>query len=296
MASFRRTKSRSFMVFIVLSVILYYICVKGIFSTISSRRDDITSNPTKVIVAASLKDDDTSWIRKELSDWEAKIYVVDSPEAKYTVPLNKGRESMVYLTYIIDHYDSLPDVIVFIHSQRYQWHNDDPLYDNVPIIRSLRLPFVTKTGYAPLRCTWVPGCPSELHPLNPTDEGRETRKLTERAYAAAFSELLPDIPVPEAVGAPCSSQIAVSRETVWRRPKSSYERMQKWLIETELSDKISGRVMEYTWHIIMQMPTVYCPPAGQCYCMTFGLCDLKCTAARWVEENTDGRSQDGTSE
>ena len=30
--------------------------------------------------------------------------------------------------YIIDNYDTLPDVMVFIHSLRYQWHNDDPLY------------------------------------------------------------------------------------------------------------------------------------------------------------------------
>jgi hypothetical protein len=30
--------------------------------------------------------------------------------------------------YIIDHYDKLPDVVVFMHSERYQWHNDDPIY------------------------------------------------------------------------------------------------------------------------------------------------------------------------
>ena len=30
--------------------------------------------------------------------------------------------------YIIDHYNNLPDVMVFMHSERYQWHNDDPIY------------------------------------------------------------------------------------------------------------------------------------------------------------------------
>lgn len=34
------------------------------------------------------------------------------------------------LRYIIDNYDSLPDVVVFMHSGRYQWHNDDPIYGN----------------------------------------------------------------------------------------------------------------------------------------------------------------------
>lgn len=32
------------------------------------------------------------------------------------------------LSYIIDRYDTLPDVIVFMHGGRYQWHNDNPLY------------------------------------------------------------------------------------------------------------------------------------------------------------------------
>lgn len=29
---------------------------------------------------------------------------------------------------MIDSYDNLPDVMVFMHNGRYQWHNDDPLY------------------------------------------------------------------------------------------------------------------------------------------------------------------------
>jgi hypothetical protein len=33
---------------------------------------------------------------------------------------------------MIDAYEDLPDVMVFIHSDRYQWHNDDPLYGTIP--------------------------------------------------------------------------------------------------------------------------------------------------------------------
>jgi len=29
---------------------------------------------------------------------------------------------------MIDAYDNFPDLVVFMHSGRYQWHNDDPLY------------------------------------------------------------------------------------------------------------------------------------------------------------------------
>ena len=161
-------------------------------------------------------------------------------------------------------------------------------------------------GYAPLRCTWIPGCPSELNPLSPSDRGPEDRQSTEKAYASAFKELLPGTDVPETVGAPCSSQFAVTRNQVMKRSKSDYQRMRQWLMTTELPDGISGRVMEYTWHsmpsaflaqpvlskpitlkrvanctiVIMQMSPVHCPPAGECYCVMFGLCDLNCTVVR----------------
>lgn len=34
---------------------------------------------------------------------------------------------------MIDNYDHLPDLTVFIHAARYQWHNDDPLYGTTPL-------------------------------------------------------------------------------------------------------------------------------------------------------------------
>lgn len=52
----------------------------------------------KELVVASLRDDDTSWLQKNLPDWKANIYVVNNKAAPLTVPVNKGREAMVYLT------------------------------------------------------------------------------------------------------------------------------------------------------------------------------------------------------
>lgn len=55
----------------------------------------------KELVVASLKGDDVSWLYDNITEWTKNIYVVDDPSAKLTVPINKGRESMVYLTYDI---------------------------------------------------------------------------------------------------------------------------------------------------------------------------------------------------
>ncbi|KAH0556769.1 hypothetical protein GP486_005441 [Trichoglossum hirsutum] len=204
-------------------------------------------SPEKELVVASLKDEDTLWLSEFFPDWRTNIYVVNDPSAPLTVPKNKGREAIAYLTYIISRYDTLPDVAVFIHSLRYQWHNEDPMYDGVSVLRSLQLNHVKKRGYVSLRCTWALGCPAELHPLKPTTN-TDDRSQSEAVYASVFHVLFPNTPVPEVVGAHCSSQFAVSRERVRERPKSEYKRIRDWLLATELDDQISGRVLEYSWH------------------------------------------------
>lgn len=51
------------------------------------------------LVVASINQENTSWYGEYVSDWRKSIYVVDDPTAPLTVPRNKGREAMVYLTY-----------------------------------------------------------------------------------------------------------------------------------------------------------------------------------------------------
>ena len=72
--------------------------------------------------------------------------------------MNKGRESMVYLTYIIDYYDSLPLITTFLHAHRYAHHNEGPRHDNVWVMQHLQLSHVKEMGYVNLRCDWEPGC------------------------------------------------------------------------------------------------------------------------------------------
>lgn len=75
-------------------------------------------------------------------------YTVDDPQTEFAVPVNKGHESMVYLTYIIDHYDTLNDVTMFMHSHQFAWHNNDLLNsDAANIIWRLNLEKVIREGY-----------------------------------------------------------------------------------------------------------------------------------------------------
>ena len=65
------------------------------------------------LVVASLEREDTSWIPQYLPDWKTYIYVADDPRAPFTVPKNKGREAMVYLTHIINFYSHLPQKVSY---------------------------------------------------------------------------------------------------------------------------------------------------------------------------------------
>jgi hypothetical protein len=207
------------------------------------------------------------------NSWQRAIYIVNPSKAtradpsKLITPLNKGHESMAYLTYLIDHYDALPSTMVFLHSHRdgftSAWHVDAPLHDNVAAMRALQLDFVQHNGYANLRCNWNPGCMAN-HRLN--------RYVTEQVWAEIFdgtstpplnaTDFLASVTgmdtahkqkymvKPKEVGAACCAQFAVSRKQVLQRPREDYIRFRRWVIDTDKDDATSGRVMEFLWHLI----------------------------------------------
>ena len=120
---------------------------------------------SKALIVASIKSENTSWIHEHFPNWDRKIYINNDPKANLTIPGQKGRESTTYLTYLIDHWNKLPEYMVFIHGERYQWHNEDPMYDGIPMLQNLRLEHVRDEGFVNLRCTTASlGCPDEIIP------------------------------------------------------------------------------------------------------------------------------------
>ncbi|OJI86047.1 hypothetical protein ASPTUDRAFT_165090 [Aspergillus tubingensis CBS 134.48] len=239
----------------------------------------------KVIVAAKLQDEQTEWIEQELPDWQRAIYIVNpSPEVaadsrQLTTPLNKGHESMAYLTYLIDNYERLPSTIAFIHSHRsgflQAWHVDAPLHDNAWSMRALQLDFVQQNGYVNLRCNLNPGCGAIYHHVTrdiftEIFEGTSTPPLNGTDLALGSDKRA--MQIPDTVAAACCAQFAVSREQVLQRPREDYVKIRQWIIDTPLDDAHSGRVMEYLWHIIFGKESVYCPDEEVCYCQVYGLC------------------------
>src|SRR5436190_1299739 len=92
-------------VLVLLVIIIYrhFLASTGSVATFNIVADPASGSdggigPSKELVVSCLPHDDTSWIGEHLPGWNTSIYVVGDPHAKLTVLVNKGRESMVYLT------------------------------------------------------------------------------------------------------------------------------------------------------------------------------------------------------
>lgn len=174
------------------------------------------------------------------------IYSVDNPRATLQTPANKGNEAMAYLTYIIDYYDRLPPISIFLHAHRdgypRAWHTDAESYSNVVSVSRLRLESVQARGFVNLRCSVVPGCPAEIQLSEATGK--------HQAFATAWTELFGDAKIPSKIGSPCCAQFAVSDIAILRNSKEDYVKYRKWLLDTHLDSNTSGWVFEYLWHII----------------------------------------------
>lgn len=137
-------------------------------------------------------------------------------------------------------------------------------------LKALKTEYIQETGYANLRCNLDVGCPAEVRPLSPSPT-----KEPEAHMAAVWPAIFPNLAdqIPEVIAAPCCAQFAVSRDAVLARPLEDYVRVRQWLVDSELSDYITGRVMEYIWHILFRpegADTVLCPDMATCYCRLYG--------------------------
>ena len=228
------------------------------------------SKYSRVMVIPRLQSDNISWIFEELPDVDTAVYIANNPVAALHPPKNKGHEVMSYLTYIINHYDALPDILIFMHSHRWTHHNNALLgYDASEMVRRLKSDYVIREGYVNLRCHWSPGCPEWLHPGNMQES---IEKQEEVVLSRCWSELFPSDPLPAALGQACCAQFALSKERVLSIPLSRFIFYRDWIARTTLSDYVSGRIWEYSWQFLFTGQSIYCPAEHICYCGGFGLC------------------------
>ncbi|KAL3476471.1 hypothetical protein BJX99DRAFT_246825 [Aspergillus californicus] len=237
-------------------------------------RDEASSaEPIKdrVIVVSKLKRDDMDWIYDELTEYHYSVLDLECTAYDPKLTSGPGREGNIYIRYLINHYHTLPSTIVFVHSHHdYRssaWHAEVANSD-IRNVRNLQDSYVEWSGYTSLRCDSSPGCPDEIRPYR---EPRDSTRQAEVAFPDVWRDFFNNTEVPDIIAAPCCSQFAVSRDQVHRRPKSDYVWYHRWLMETDLPDDVSRKVMEYMWHVIFGQGPIYCPAIEQCFYDLYGL-------------------------
>ncbi|KAM7188314.1 Protein of unknown function (DUF3431) domain containing protein, partial [Naviculisporaceae sp. PSN 640] len=252
---------------------------------------------TKAIVIAHTEFENVNWIHDDIlnspppsyphkkdgqrtntTKWVPYLYSTDkifrpitSSEGPlhFHTPLNKGREALAYLSYIITHYDSLPDISVFMHAHSSSWHDDQFGLDSPTTLSRLNLDLVVLKGYVNLRCWWDPGCPDHIHPYT---SNPDELKPEEQFFREAWLDLYPWRDVPPAISQTCCGQFALSRERIRSVKLAEYVRLRDWILVTDLEDSVSGRVFEYIWQVMWTGYEILCPVEWVCYCEGYGIC------------------------
>ncbi|KAK9808138.1 hypothetical protein WJX73_000955 [Symbiochloris irregularis] len=214
---------------------------------------------------------------------------------------------MGYLQFIIDYYDRLPASTVFLHGYRESWH----LHDHVPLLRRLKwgaLPFANirysngPQDRLPWRCgkhfndsiyqrytnrhyydcNWVgnivrpynlePRASAEVQELTQDEwyDSLEMFTVWNQTFAGELG------PLPALIKAPCCAEFMVSRDRIQSHSRDFYIHLRDWILTTEVDAYRTGRVLEYTWHMIFGEPAAL-DPVQECallQCDAAGLPDV----------------------
>jgi len=222
---------------------------------------------------------------------EKRSDVVTVPDVSPVLPLkimpNRGAESMAYLTAIIDHYDNLPDLMVFMHGHRLSWHT--PLLGQDWILRRLAshppldLQLSSTNGYHALGCLERWG--NDISQLFPTDidanwnsiNGPRWHEALAARFAQAWREHLGEaynMPLPDYVRVPAAATLIATRNAIKRRPKEFYIGVRNWMLTTHIESKWLGIVMEFQMGIMFADKPHFSVSLEQCMCELYTICTL----------------------
>lgn len=189
--------------------------------------------PENIKVIIAHYNEDLSWINDLRSSFQI-ISKKTIPEE--TVP-NKGREASSYLEYIINNYESLTDISIFIHGHRTSWHNSD-----VEKYINGKSKFLVE--YYNINLISSPRNSEPLWSLNEQAIGflEKNKYIIEKEINQNINPLN--------IKYRAASCFYVKKEAILRHKLKSYKNWYEWIMSSKEPSGISSRVFEYCWHII----------------------------------------------
>lgn len=194
---------------------------------------------TNIVVSRYNKNVDFVYKINNNKNINVMIYDKENPHNPLNIPVNKGNEASVYLKYIIDNYDNLTEFTFFIHDDEYAWHHSGSIID--------------KYNEAILSNTKYYNINDKCHWNKPNLINEHYHKDLMKWYNDYIEEYIPISKVPnnkdfiyDYLG---SAQFLVHKDLIRNLPKVFYKKIYDWIITTNISNDISGRFLEWTWHV-----------------------------------------------
>jgi hypothetical protein len=197
----------------------------------------------KVLIAHFNKD--ISWVNEIDRLINFEIYSTSHSEIDnidkdkiYFIDINKGMDANMYLKFILNNYDNLPDKILFVHHHFSDWSQDFSLPF---IINNLKWDSFDYVNVGKRECY------QDLYKINNGNYRYIKDWFKDIWYL--FDEYLkfPD----DCLYYYAGTQFMVSKELILQYPKEFYQKLYNWLLDTNWEDYKSGRIFEYLWHYII---------------------------------------------
>jgi hypothetical protein len=171
----------------------------------------------------------------KLQKFKIIIYEKENMANPYNVPVNKGHEATIYLKYIIDHWENLPEYLIFLHCHEYSWHHDGSIADLIHLNINKTHSLTNLNNYI-------------LGPMENLDESNTDIALFYKKYifpATGPYKLYPNFTEGE-LGC---AQYIVHRSNIYMHSKKFYMDIYDWLITTEIDNYYTSRFMEWAWNL-----------------------------------------------
>jgi hypothetical protein len=181
--------------------------------------------PARAVVAASVGDE-AMWLLREAPDLCLLPYAhvdgaANASEHAWADTPNRGREASVYLRFIVDHYDNLPDATLFLHGHGDSWH-------------TRYLPTIVRHLDWGRDFSVVSYQPGEEALINAAEGEPGTSLHDEWAdIAAHWGELWAEATglaePPGDIRFHCCAQFLLSRDAIRRHPRAWYQKALDWV-------------------------------------------------------------------
>ncbi|KAH7040365.1 uncharacterized protein B0I36DRAFT_310535 [Microdochium trichocladiopsis] len=203
----------------------------------------------------------------------------------------RGIEVIAYLTYIFDHYDNLPDIVVFTREAQRKPQHWDLIGEDLPAtLKRLNGVLVWEEGYVNLYCDTRNNCPRWRANQGEFANDNELRDF--QIFNAAWNSLNPGIPFPKEVGQAGGNQFAVSRDRIrYAKTREEWGLYRDWVADRaqDLTAVQSSRMWEFMWQYVFKNRGMLCRKPAACYCDTYGVCLATDDTADELRQKKDGQ-------